>query len=32
MRTIEEILLAKGEKIRKGRVGFDGDIEIDGEP
>lgn len=31
MRTVEDLLLAKGEKIRKGRVGFDGDIEYDGE-
>jgi protein import protein ZIM17 len=31
MRTIEDILRAKGESIRKGRVGFDGDIEIDSE-
>jgi protein import protein ZIM17 len=31
LKTVEDILRAKGETIRKGRVGFDGDIEIEGE-
>jgi protein import protein ZIM17 len=31
LKTVEDILRAKGETIRKGKVGFDGDIEIDGE-
>lgn len=31
LRTVEDLLRAKGEKVRKGRVGMDGDIEIEGE-
>jgi protein import protein ZIM17 len=27
---VEDLLRAKGEKIRKGRVNMDGDIEYDG--
>ncbi|WVQ81851.1 hypothetical protein IAT38_003978 [Cryptococcus sp. DSM 104549] len=32
LKTVEDLLRAKGEKIKKGRVNFDGDIEIEGEP
>lgn len=31
MKTVEDLLRAKGEKVRKGRVGMDGDIEFEGE-
>jgi protein import protein ZIM17 len=31
LKTVEDLLRAKGEKIRKGRVGMDGDIEYEGE-
>ncbi|ORY35577.1 DNL zinc finger-domain-containing protein [Naematelia encephala] len=31
LKTIEDLLRAKGEKVRKGRIGMDGDIEIEGE-
>ncbi|WVR07492.1 hypothetical protein IAU60_004534 [Kwoniella sp. DSM 27419] len=31
LKTVEDLLAAKGEKIRKGRVNFDGDIEYEGE-
>ncbi|ODN78736.1 hypothetical protein, variant [Cryptococcus amylolentus CBS 6039] len=31
LKTVEDLLRAKGEKVKKGRVNFDGDIEIDGE-
>lgn len=31
LRTVEDLLRAKGEKIRKGRVNLDGTIEYDGE-
>ena len=29
--NVEELLKAKGEKIRKGKVGMDGTIEYEGE-
>lgn len=32
LRTVEDLLRAKGETVRTGRVNFDGDIEYDGEP
>jgi protein import protein ZIM17 len=28
-RTIEDLMREKGEKVRRGRLGQDGDIEID---
>ncbi|ADV22583.1 hypothetical protein I305_04483 [Cryptococcus gattii E566] len=31
LKTVEDLLAAKGEKIKKGRVNFEGDIEIEGE-
>ncbi|WVQ99996.1 hypothetical protein IAU59_007139 [Kwoniella sp. CBS 9459] len=31
LKTVEDLLAAKGEKIRKGRVNFDGDIEYEGD-
>lgn len=31
LKTIEDLLRAKGEKIRKGRVTLDGTIEYEGE-
>lgn len=31
LKTVEDLLAAKGEKIKKGRINFDGDIEIEGE-
>jgi len=31
LKTVEDLLRAKGETIRKGRVNFDGDIEYDPE-
>ncbi|WWD19065.1 hypothetical protein CI109_103523 [Kwoniella shandongensis] len=31
LKTVEDLLAAKGEKIRKGRVNFDGDIELEGD-
>lgn len=31
LRNIEDLLTAKGEKIRKGKVGMDGTIEYEGE-
>jgi len=27
LRTVEDLVKAKGEKIRKGKLGFDGDVE-----
>ena len=27
LRTVEDLVKAKGEKVRKGKLGFDGDIE-----
>lgn len=31
LKTVEDLLNAKGEKIRKGRVTMDGTIEYEGE-
>ncbi|OCF39976.1 hypothetical protein I317_06230 [Kwoniella heveanensis CBS 569] len=31
LKTVEDLLAAKGEKIRKGRMNFDGDIEYEGD-
>ncbi|ALO60577.1 hypothetical protein CNBE3470 [Cryptococcus deneoformans B-3501A] len=31
LKTVEDLLAAKGEKIKKGRINFDGDIEIEDE-
>jgi protein import protein ZIM17 len=31
LKTVEDLLKAKGEKIRKGRVNMDGTIEYEGE-
>ena len=29
LKTVEDLLRAKGEKVRTGKVNFDGDIEYD---
>jgi hypothetical protein len=31
LKTIEDLLKAKGETVRTGRVNWDGDVEYDGE-
>lgn len=31
LKTVEDLVKAKGEKVRTGRVNFDGDVEYDPE-